>query len=78
MRALNALINFLMSFMKDWKMLANNPKLGRVRDELSLGLRSFPVKNHIYFLSSIAQGIDVIRILNSARDIESIFNYTKD
>ena len=50
------------------EMLANNPKLGRVRDELSLGLRSFPVRNHIIFNRPIAQGIDVIRILNSARD----------
>lgn len=54
--------------------LAENPDIGRERNELLIGLRSFPVKTHIIFYRKIEHGIDVIRILSSARDVEMIFN----
>ncbi|QLE54559.1 type II toxin-antitoxin system RelE/ParE family toxin [Nostoc sp. TCL26-01] len=54
--------------------LACNPGMGKRREELSVGLRSFPVRNFVVFYQEIEDGIDVIRILHGSRDIESIFD----
>ena len=50
-------------------LLATNPKLGRVRDELSIGLRSFSVGHYILFYQTIPDGILLVRVLHSARDL---------
>ncbi len=53
--------------------LARNPGLGRRRDELLPGLQSFPLGNYVVFYQVIENGIDVIRILHGARDVEDVF-----
>ncbi len=53
--------------------LADNPGMGRARDELALSLRSFPVGRYIIFYRPIEDGIEVARILHGARDLRSIF-----
>jgi toxin ParE1/3/4 len=53
--------------------LARNPGMGRRREELLAGLRSFPIGNYVVFYREIEGGIDVIRILRGSRDIEEIF-----
>ncbi len=53
--------------------LARNPGLGRRRDELLPGLQSFPLGNYVVFYQVIENGIDVIRILHGARDVEDLF-----
>lgn len=53
--------------------LALNPGMGRRREELLTGLRSFPSENYIIFYREIEGGIDVIRILHGSRDFEEIF-----
>jgi toxin ParE1/3/4 len=53
--------------------LALNPGMGRRREELLTGLRSFPSDNYIIFYREIEGGIDVIRILHGSRDFEEIF-----
>ncbi|NJM59811.1 MAG: type II toxin-antitoxin system RelE/ParE family toxin [Oscillatoriales cyanobacterium RU_3_3] len=54
--------------------LARNPGLGRKREELLVGLQSFPIDNYLVFYREIENGIDVIRILHGSRDIEGIFS----
>jgi toxin ParE1/3/4 len=54
--------------------LAQNPGLGRRREELSAGLQSFPINSYVVFYRAMANGIDVIRVLHGSRDIEGIFN----
>ncbi len=53
--------------------LARNPGMGKRREELLPGLRSFPVGNYLVFYLEIENGVDVIRILNGSRDIDEIF-----
>jgi toxin ParE1/3/4 len=53
------------------KMLARLPRLGRRRDELSHGLRSFTVGSYVVFYRSIHGGVEIIRVLHGARDITS-------
>jgi len=54
-------------------LLADNPKIGRQRNELASELRSFPVKSYVIYYRCCERGIEIIRILSSARDIDSIW-----
>lgn len=58
--------------------LADTPGLGRAREELQPGLRSFAVGNHVIFYRSRAHGIEVVRVLHGRRDIEAIFEDESD
>ena len=53
--------------------LADFPKSGRAREDLALGLRSFPVKRYVIFYRPTSQGIEVVRVLSAYRDAEAIF-----
>jgi toxin ParE1/3/4 len=53
--------------------LAQFPEMGRDRSEIYAGLRSFPVQRHIIFYNLIEGGIEVVRILHGARDIDTLF-----
>jgi toxin ParE1/3/4 len=54
-------------------LLATQPMMGRTRDELIRGLRSFPFGRYVVFYEPLPDGIDVVRILHGARDIDAIF-----
>jgi toxin ParE1/3/4 len=55
------------------RLLAAQPLMGRARDELSPDVRSLPFGRYVIFYLPLADGIDVVRVLHSARDIEAIF-----
>ncbi len=54
-------------------LLAQTPALGRDRSDLHPRVRSFPVGNYVIFYRPIADGVEVIRVLHAARDVERIF-----
>lgn len=54
-------------------LLASRPHLGRLREELTKGLRSFPVGRYIIFYQALPDGVEIIRILHGARDLDPIF-----
>lgn len=56
------------------RLLAAQPMMGRARDELAPGVRSFPFGRYIVFYAPLDDGIDVIRVLHGARDIDAVFN----
>jgi len=53
-----------------FRELANDPELGRSRDEVSLGLRSFPVGQHIVYYRVRDDVLIVSRITHRRQDIE--------
>lgn len=55
-------------------LLATQPLMGRSRDELALGVRSLPFGRYVLFYAPLDDGIDVVRVLHSARDAESVFD----
>ena len=55
------------------QMLANSPGIGRERDELSKGLRSFPVGKYMLFYRRRKSGIQLVRVLHGARNLKRIF-----
>lgn len=56
------------------RLLATQPLMGRARDELSPGLRSQPFGRYVIFYVPLADGIDVVRVIHSSRDIEAVFD----
>ncbi|MFM2063140.1 MAG: Toxin ParE1 [Cyanobacteriota bacterium] len=54
-------------------MLAQFPNMGRKRDELQTGLRSFPVKPYIIFYIQDYEILEIVRIFHQSRDIENQF-----
>jgi len=65
---------FIQTIDKKFHSLINEPFLGIARDEIEADLRSFPVGRHVIFYRRIADGIEIIRILHGARDLNIIFN----
>lgn len=57
----------------NFQLLAEQPGLGRHRDELAPGLRSFPFGRYVIFYESVSDGICVVRVLHGARDLGAIF-----
>ena len=55
------------------KLIATQPLIGRVREDLAAGTRSFPSGRYVIFYAPIDGGIDVVRVLHSARDIDAAF-----
>ncbi|MDZ7590832.1 MAG: type II toxin-antitoxin system RelE/ParE family toxin [Rubrivivax sp.] len=58
---------------QQFRLLATQPLMGRSRDELSPGLRSFPFGRYVIFYEPIEDGIDVVRLLHSAREVDAQF-----
>lgn len=56
-----------------FRLLATQPLMGELRSQLAPNLRSFSVGNYVVFYRPIADGIEVARIIQSARDIEAQF-----
>jgi toxin ParE1/3/4 len=54
-------------------LLATQPFIGRSRDELFPGLRSHPFGRYVIFYMPLADGVDVVRVIHSTRDLNSIF-----
>ncbi len=54
-------------------MLSQFPDMGKQREDLLVGLRSFPVKPYIVFYTKISDGIEVVRVMHQSRDIYSQF-----
>ena len=52
--------------------LAYNPRIGRTREELSPGLRSFPYRDYAIFYRIAITGVEVVRVFHGRRDIEPL------
>ncbi|MFN7895451.1 MAG: type II toxin-antitoxin system RelE/ParE family toxin [Cyanobacteriota bacterium] len=56
---------------QNFQLLAQKSGLGRRRKELAEGLRSFPVGRYVIFYLPIPGGVQIVRVLHGARDIEA-------
>ncbi|NEO87922.1 MAG: type II toxin-antitoxin system RelE/ParE family toxin [Spirulina sp. SIO3F2] len=55
-------------------MLAQFPNMGQKRDDLAIGLRSFPIKPYLIFYIHIPEGLEIVRVLHQSRDIQGQFD----
>lgn len=54
---------------------ATQPLMGRGRDELLPGIRSFGFGRYVVFFEPLPDGIDIIRVLHGSRDFDANFNF---
>jgi toxin ParE1/3/4 len=62
-------IAYVGGFEEVFVSLAANPELGRKRDEIREGLRSFIKGSHTIFYRVLKSRIRIVRILHSSRDV---------
>ncbi|TWU12805.1 Plasmid stabilization system protein [Symmachiella macrocystis] len=60
-------------FEKQFILLAPHVHLGTARDDLACNLRMFPVQKYVVLYCPTESGIDVVQVVHSARDIQSVF-----
>lgn len=52
--------------------LADFPKMGRSREELGAGVRSFPVDRYVIFYRLVTDGIEMSHILYGSQDVSQV------
>jgi toxin ParE1/3/4 len=62
----------LSRFSQKFDHLALHPELGRPRPELAQHCRSFPLGKYCFYFRPTEDGILLLRVLHSARDIRQI------
>jgi toxin ParE1/3/4 len=75
---LTAADRLVQKLVTQYTSLAENPGMGRLREELRLGLRSFPVGSYLILYQPIPEGIAVFRIIHGARDFERLLEREAD
>lgn len=60
-----------------FELLATQPLMGRKRPELADELRSHPFRRYVIYYLPMKDGIDVVRVLHSARDVDVAFDETQ-
>jgi len=56
-----------------YPVLAGFPALGRPRDEIRAGVRSLAVGNYVIYYRRIRGGVEILRVIHGARDVERLF-----
>ena len=54
--------------------VSRRPRACRRRDDLAPGLRSAILGNHLIIFRIVAEGIEVARVVHSARNLKSLFD----
>jgi toxin ParE1/3/4 len=67
-----AAANLLAGLVKQFKLLAKNPYLGRSRDEVLISLRSLVFRNYVIYYLPSDDLIEIWRVLHTSRDAEVI------
>ncbi len=65
--------SFIDRIDRKFNTLAHRPRIGRLRNELVANLRSSPVDRYVIFYLPLSDGIEVVRVLHSARDLNADF-----
>ncbi|HEV2948179.1 MAG TPA: type II toxin-antitoxin system RelE/ParE family toxin [Gemmataceae bacterium] len=71
-RSIKAADRFLKRILDRSRLHARSPLMGRPRDDLVPGLRSFAVDSYVIFYRLASDTIEILRVLYGARDIEAI------
>ena len=62
------------------RLLAGAPAMGRNRSELGADVRSFVADRYVLFYRPLrpAGGIELVRVLHGARDVDAVFSMDRD
>jgi toxin ParE1/3/4 len=64
---------FIATIDGKFQTLSQYPAMGRRREDLAPGLRSFPVGRYLIFYVALTNGVDIVRVLHGSRDIATLF-----
>lgn len=53
-------------------MLAESPRMGRARDDISAGFRYFPAGSYLILYRIQPDGIGIVRVLHAARHLKAL------
>ena len=67
-------VSFLQRLDQEFELIATQPRMGRIRDELQPGLRSQPYDKYLILYRPRGKGIEVVRVIHAARDVEAMFH----
>jgi toxin ParE1/3/4 len=62
--------HYLVELAAGFENIARSPKLGKAREEVEKGLRSFSVARHIIFYRTGTECVEVARVLHTSVDIK--------
>lgn len=66
-------VKYVSEFEILFSQLVNNPHLGKSRDEIKAGLKSFSKSSHVVFYRILRERIRIVRILHANRDMPKLF-----
>src|SRR5688572_18629445 len=55
------------------RRLADNPQMGQQRDDLAVSARTISIGSYVVVFRPVVGGVEIIRVIHGARDIESLF-----
>jgi len=61
------------AFYGKFRLLAMNPAIGEARSELGVGIRVLSVGKYVIGFRRVSQGVQIVRVVHSARDLRSLF-----
>lgn len=64
---------FIDLLLQRFQLLGRNPHIGRRRDELRVGYRSFPVGQYLVFYRVMDTFIQIMHVVHGKRDVEVLF-----
>ena len=70
----HAATRVLQSIDEKCRMLAENSKLGPARPDIAPDMRYFVVGSYLIMYREIETGIEVVRVLHGARNLNAIFD----
>jgi len=67
-------VAYLEALAETFTELGYNPRLGRGRDRIRPGLRSFPKNSHMIFYRIRSGKVWIVRVISIQRDVMKIFS----
>ena len=71
---IDAALSLEARFTKVFELVADNPRVGVERPNISSDLRSFPEGNYLVFYRVCAGEVLIVRVLHAARGLDDIFS----
>ncbi|HEX8566138.1 MAG TPA: type II toxin-antitoxin system RelE/ParE family toxin [Pyrinomonadaceae bacterium] len=64
----------LKTFQEKFELLTKFPNIGRDRNELVIGLRSFPVGKYLILYQPTDEAVEIVRVRHGATDLDELFD----
>ncbi|NYJ26846.1 type II toxin-antitoxin system RelE/ParE family toxin [Allomuricauda sp. ARW1Y1] len=64
-------ISYLIGLNEHFEAIAQNPDIGKKRNEIKDGLFSFPYNSHIIFYRKMKNRVRIVRVLYGGRDLKN-------